>query len=83
MKVRIEKERKDWVGRTPRWRLSVTKADVEMLLEALDFFMVNRNLLSDQRYASLRDRLIDVSDKIQTPLMKEVLVYPLFEENSI
>lgn len=43
--------RKDWEGRTPRWRASLTVDRVRRTIEALEYFIIQKGLQQDRRYA--------------------------------
>lgn len=75
------KNRKAWEGRTPFWRLYCAKADLLQLQTALEYYMTQKELWNDQRWISLRDKVIMTSSKIETPLLERNPSYaPLFED---
>lgn len=73
--------RKDWQGRSPRWRLNLTRPEIEILREALELLMTHHNLFSDERYARLMAKITRTAEKIATPLVDATPTYPLFEED--
>ena len=71
--------RKDWKGRAPRWRLSLTEADSKILIEVLEYFIFEKGLSSDDRYMGVLMRIKEASEHLQKPLTSSVYHYPLFE----
>lgn len=73
--------RKDWIGRTPRWRVSMDDARLMRLVEALEYFLTMKNLWDDPRYTRDLELLKEAKSKMATPLVtrEESSFMPLFD----
>jgi hypothetical protein len=72
--------RKDWIGRAPRWRLNILKEEIEILKEAMTYFLDVKDLWQDPRYIKVFSKIEETASKIETPLMEETIKFPLLEE---
>jgi len=74
-------ERRDWIGRTPRWRVSMDDARLMRLIETLEYFMTMKNLWNDPRYSNDLELLKEAKGKMATPLVarEDSSYMPLFE----
>jgi len=77
----MEQQRKDWIGRTPRWRVSMDDARFGRIIEAFEFFITQKGLWDDLRYVSDLELLKEARAKMATPLVSrdEALYMPLFD----
>lgn len=73
--------RNDWKGRIPRCRVSLTDAQLRILIDVMDAY-INRypEKESDSDYQSLLLRLQEHQKDMQKPLMVETVSFPLFDE---
>lgn len=74
-------ERRDWVGRTPRWRVSMDDARFGRLIEAFEFFLTMKGLWDDPRYVGDLNLLKEARIKMETPLVdrEDSSYLPLFD----
>ena len=74
-------ERKDWIGRTPRWRVSMDDARLNRAIEVLEFFMTRKSMWDDPRYVRDLELLKEAKAKMATPLVtrEDSSYMPLFE----
>lgn len=74
-------ERKDWRGRTPRWRVSMDDARLSRAIEVLEFFMTMKGLWDDPRYIQDLKLLTEAKTKMAAPLVarEDSSYMPLFE----
>ena len=82
-KKTTEIERKDWKGRSPRVRLSVTHADLRLLNEWYDaWYAANKGVIDvdDKKYRRLIERIAEQIEAIDKPLTETTISYPLLEE---
>lgn len=71
--------RNDFIGRSPRWRLSLTQSQLLILKEwAEEYFTKYPGKRIDQVYSDLYERIGLSLDSIQTPLLTEVSDNSLF-----
>ena len=77
--------RKDWIGRTPRWRVSMDNARFGRLIEALEWFITNKDLWGDPRYTRDLELLKEARTKLATPLVtRDKSSYlPLFDDEEL
>lgn len=77
----MEQQRKDWIGRTPRWRVSMDKARLSRLIEALEWYLTHQGLWDDPRYATDLSLLKEAHAKMATPLVsrEDSSYMPLFD----
>ena len=74
--------RKDWEGRSPRIRLSVTNSQLLILKEwAEEYFLKYPGCHTSDDYRELYDRIVEHSEKIQTPLTETTYNTPIFDED--
>ena len=73
--------RKDWEGRTPRWRVSMDDARFGRLIEAFEYFVTMKNLWDDPRYVNDLELLKEARIKMATPLVsrEDSSFMPLFD----
>jgi hypothetical protein len=73
--------RKDNIGRTPRWRISLTYPQARILLEVMEnFYLDHPDALEDGNYYSLHVRLNEAKNSMDTPLVKNVDDFPLLDQ---
>ncbi len=74
-------QRQDWVGRTPRWRVSMDDARFGRIIEAFEYFLTVKNLWDDPRYTRDLELLKEAKSKMATPLVtrEESSFMPLFD----
>lgn len=77
----VIKERKVWRGRTPFWRLYVTKVELQILEEVLSDFMARKGLYADPHYSGILNKVKNTAVKIETPLVANVADTPLFDND--
>ncbi len=72
--------RKDWEGRSPRWRLSLTYPQLRILLECMEnFYNDHPEALEDETHNSLHVRLAEVTRQMDTPLVDKTQDFPLLD----
>lgn len=76
--------RKDWEGRSPRVRLSLTHAQLAILSEIFNgYFLRYPEKAEDSNYADLSDRINEAMQDIEKPLVKETEVATLWDEDDL
>lgn len=74
--------RKDWKGRQPRWRVSLTHPQLMIIKEwADDYFLEFPEKETDLIYMDLYQRICEHIEEIQKPLTEDIISFPLFEKN--
>lgn len=74
--------RKDWDGRTPRVRVSLTHPQLAVLSEIFnDYFNRHPDKAQDAAYADLADRINEALQDIDKPLLKEVESAGLWDDD--
>lgn len=69
--------RKDWQGRVPRWRVSLTSTQLSIIKEwADDYFLRYPDKKLDQVYFDLYERICEHEQEIQKPLQATVNHFP-------
>ena len=78
----MTKDRKDWEGRTPRWRASLTVDRVRRTVEAYEYFITMKDLQQDPRYTEDLDYYRQTLANFDT-LLPEVAATsaPLFDND--
>ena len=72
--------RKDWKGRSPRWRLSLTNSQLQILVEIIEYYADKHpGIKLNPDYESIFMRIQEAASEIEKPLMKEIQTFPLLE----
>lgn len=76
--------RKDWEGRSPRVRLSLTHAQLAILADIFNaFFLRFPEKAEDENYVDLAERINGALQDIQKPLVKETEVATLWDTDDL
>jgi hypothetical protein len=86
MRIEIKNEdalggRQDWKGRTPRWRLNLTHAELSILQVWGEYYRVH--VLSDKFdpiEEALMAKILRTIEKIQKPLLKKTPDFGFLDE---
>ena len=83
MNQKLHSSRKDWTGRTPRWRVSMDDARFGRLIEAFEGYLSYKGLWDDPRYTEDLRLLKEARAKLATPLVtrEDSSFMPLFESD--
>lgn len=70
--------RKDWEGRTPRVRISMTHAQIALCLELVEAFINSHPDRVNNELIEFRERLLHHNKEIQKPLTETIEDFGLF-----
>lgn len=73
--------RKDWVGRSPRYRWSLTMPKLMILREWAEcYFLHHQEMEQNVIYKELQGEILTIIEGLQKPLVEETEGFPLLED---
>lgn len=72
--------RKDWEGRTPRRRVSLTHEELRVIAESMErLFLVDPDSEEKDTYQGVYAKILQHIEEIEKPLVEEVDTHPLLD----